>query len=136
MAFKRKEINNDTPTLEMTPMIDVVFQLLIFFVVTLKQEDILSKLDVARPASQTNKEDIVKPLETTTIIVEAQGFALNGRYIARPSDLDRELQRVAKLSTTAMVLVKCTKDSPHGLLVQALDLCNKHGLTNIAIFTI
>ena len=135
MAFKRKEINNDTPTLEMTPMIDVVFQLLIFFVVTLKQEDILSKLEVARPATSSETK-ITEQIQTTTIIVESQGFALNGKYMPRPSDLDRELKRISTLSKTAMVLVKCTKDSPHGLLVQALDLCNKHGLTNIAIFTI
>jgi len=133
MAYKRKEVKTDTPKLDMTPMIDVVFQLLIFFVVTLKQEDILSKLDVARPAGEPTKGP---QMETTTIIVEANGFALNGKYMPRLSDLDRELQRIAKLSTTAMVLVKCTMNSQHGLLVQALDLCNKHGLTNISIFTI
>ena len=35
-------------------MIDVVFQLLIFFVVTLKQEDILAKLMASRPAPDPN----------------------------------------------------------------------------------
>ena len=50
MAYKRKQNKGESPKLDMTPMIDVVFQLLIFFVVTLKQEDILSKLSAARPA--------------------------------------------------------------------------------------
>ena len=133
MAYKRRQNKGETPKLDMTPMIDVVFQLLIFFVVTLKQEDILSMLSAARPASDpaANKND--QP-ETTTIQVAPQGFILQGRPM-RYGDLDRQLERVAVASKTAMALVKCTKDAPHGMLVQALDLCNKHGLRNISIFS-
>jgi biopolymer transport protein ExbD len=61
----------------MTPMIDVVFQLLIFFVVTLKQEDILSKLSAARPAPDPNANPQKQP-DPTTIIVCPQGFLFNG----------------------------------------------------------
>jgi biopolymer transport protein ExbD len=39
MAYQRKRNKGESPKLDMTPMIDVVFQLLIFFVVTLKQEE-------------------------------------------------------------------------------------------------
>ena len=134
MAYKRKPLKNDTPKLDMTPMIDVVFQLLIFFVVTLKQEDILSKLSAYRPAPDSRADPTKQP-ETTTIIVETQGFVFNGRPM-RHGDLDRQLEKVAMFSKTGMILIKCTKDSPHGLLVQALDLCNKHELTTISIFSI
>ena len=48
MKSKRKE--QDQPKLDMTPMIDVVFELMIFFIVTIKQEDILSRLNANRPA--------------------------------------------------------------------------------------
>jgi len=134
MAYKRKEVKSDIPKLDMTPMIDVVFQLLIFFIVTIKQEDILSKLSAARPAPDSKANPQKQP-ETTTIIVEPLGFVFNGRPM-RPTDLDRQLEKVAVFSTTGMILIKCTKDSPHGLLVQALNLCSKHKLTNIAIFSI
>ena len=46
----------DNPQLDMTPMIDVVFELIIFFVVTIKQEDIFSKLNANRPAPNTKQE--------------------------------------------------------------------------------
>ena len=39
----------ENPQLDMTPMIDVVFELIIFFVVTIKQEDIFSKLNCHLP---------------------------------------------------------------------------------------
>ncbi|MBQ2345755.1 MAG: biopolymer transporter ExbD, partial [Kiritimatiellae bacterium] len=41
MARKPQE----NPQLDMTPMIDVVFELIIFFVVTIKQEDLFTKLN-------------------------------------------------------------------------------------------
>ena len=47
-----KEYEN--PKADMTPMIDVVFQLMIFFLVTIKQEDIFSKLNANRPAPNSS----------------------------------------------------------------------------------
>jgi len=133
MAYQRKQNKGENPKLDMTPMIDVVFQLLIFFVVTLKQEDILSKLSAARPAPDptATKENQVEPI---TVIVAPQGFLFNGRPM-RLGELDRQLERMAGFSKTAMVVIKCTSDSPHAFLVQTLDLCSKHGLVNLSIFS-
>jgi biopolymer transport protein ExbD len=133
MAYKRKNNKGENPKLDMTPMIDVVFQLLIFFVVTLKQEDILSKLSAARPAPDPNAKPEQQP-DPTTIIVCDQGFLFNGLPMRLP-ELDRQVARVSRSSKTAMVLIKCTMNSPHQFLVQALDTCNKHGLQNLSILT-
>ena len=63
MARKPQE----NPQLDMTPMIDVVFELIIFFVVTIKQEDVFSKLNCNRPAPATGqaseKDDITVNIE-------------------------------------------------------------------------
>jgi biopolymer transport protein ExbD len=133
MAYKRRNNKGESPKLDMTPMIDVVFQLLIFFVVTLKQEDILSKLSAARPAPDPNAKPDQQP-DPTTIIVCDQGFLFNGLPM-RIDELDRQIARVSRSSKTAMVLIKCTMTSPHKFLVQALDTCNKHGLQNLSILT-
>lgn len=133
MAYQRKHRRGESPKLDMTPMIDVVFQLLIFFVVTLKQEDILSKLSAARPAPDQNAKPEKQP-EMINIIVAPQGFMLNGRPM-RKEELDRQIGQFSQISTTAMIVVKCTADSPHAFLVQALDICNKHKMTNLSIFS-
>lgn len=134
MAYKRRENKGESPKLDMTPMIDVVFQLLIFFVVTLKQEDILSKLSAARPAPNTDERIKEEQPELLTIIVAPQGFLLNGRPM-RIQDLDRRIGEYAAISTTPMVVIKCTADSPHSFLIQALDVCNKNKMTNLSIFS-
>lgn len=134
MAYKRKENKGETPKLDMTPMIDVVFQLLIFFVVTLKQDDILTKLTAARPAPNTDERVKEQQQDLINVIVAPQGFIFNGRPM-RLQELEKSIERLSGYSKTAMVIIKCTADSPHGYLVQVLDTCNKYGMTNLSIFS-
>ena len=54
MARARKRPEGAQAELEMTPMIDVVFQLLIYFIVTTKPVDVITNLDVFRPAPDPN----------------------------------------------------------------------------------
>ena len=129
MKHYRKENKGLYPRLDMTPMIDVVFQLLIFFVVAIKQDDILSKLTAARPSPGGGPI-----IELINITVSPQGFVFNGRVMSK-AELDRRMEQYSRLSKSATVTIKCTADSPHGLLVQSLDICNKHGMTNLSIFS-
>jgi biopolymer transport protein ExbD len=133
MAREKKKREDKPPQLEMTPMIDVVFQLLIFFIVTLKQEDILSHLDVTRPAPDPNAKPERQP-DLLEIMVYRGGFVLQGRNVTA-RDLENNLTRLASYSKTMSVIIKCTGDSPHEFLVQALDLCSKAGLKNLAVFS-
>ena len=133
MALRRRKLEDTNPQLEMTPMIDVVFQLLIFFIVTLKQEDILARLMASRPAPDPNAVPDKQP-DLINIDVHRGGFILRGTPVTYEC-LDRQVQRYATLSKTANVIIRCTKDSPHRYLVQALDICNKHGMVNLSIFS-
>lgn len=132
MVYSHKKKIGESPRLDMTPMIDVVFQLLIFFVVTLKQEDILSKLVASRPSVP---ERIDPTPEQPGITVSAQGFMYGDRAL-RLSELERVLEQRARISKKSMLIIKCTKDSPHALLIQALDVCSKNELDNLSILSL
>ncbi len=82
MALKSNRKEQDDPKLDMTPMIDVVFQLMIFFVVTLKQEDIYSMLLANAPApnsSSTPDETAPEPVKIDVGPVETSG-SYAGKY--------------------------------------------------------
>jgi len=115
-------------------MIDVVFQLLIFFIVTLKQEDILSHLDISRPAPDPDAKQEDQVTDLLTILVYKDGFVLKGRPMSL-RQLDRRLTRIASYSKTMSVIIKCTADSPHAYLVQLLDICAKAELSNLSVFS-
>ena len=72
MARKPQE----NPQLDMTQMIDVVFELIIFFVVTIKQEDLFSKLNANRPAPSTGSA--TQSDDTTVKIEIGKGRSANG----------------------------------------------------------
>ena len=130
MARKKQE----DPKAEMTPMIDVVFQLMIFFIVTIKQEDIFSKLNANRPAPNSSISDSVENDTQIKIDIGPSGMVFNGRGVSL-KELDRNIKKLSATSKKATVLVRCALESPHMYLVQALDTCNKYDMHNISIFS-
>jgi biopolymer transport protein ExbD len=134
MARKQQE----NPALDMTPMIDVVFELIIFFVVTIKQEDLFTRLNANRPAPSTGSasesNDITVTIEVGRGVNANGALVYNKRPIQRP-ELDRNLKEVAKTSQKTPIIVRCAEDSPHKALVDVLDICYRHGLHSVSIFT-
>ena len=131
---------SEDPQLDMTPMIDVVFELIIFFVITIKQEDIMSRLNANRPAPATTQEHTKDDPPLEIEVGKAYGSFRNAVYVYNGKELkldllDRYLKDVADLSTDKQIVVKCTLDSPHKGLVDLLDVCYKHKLTNVSIFS-
>ncbi len=132
---QRRRKKGDTPILEMTPMIDVVFQLLIFFIVTLKQEDILSHLDINRPAPDPNAKKEEQPEDLLNITVWKEGYVLQGKKV-RYETLDKQLTRLASFSKNISVIIRCTSDSKHQYLMQLLDVCARNKLQNLNVFSL
>ena len=125
--------SSEEPKVEMTPMIDVVFQLLIFFVVTLKQEDILAKLMASRPAPDPNAKPDQQP-DLIDITVHKHGFIFKQRAVSLEG-LDRQIERYSRMSKNATVIIRCTSDSKQRDLVQAMDICSKYKMKNLSIFS-
>lgn len=123
----------DKVSLEMTPMIDVVFQLLIFFIVTLKQDDIFAQLEALRPQPDS-KSMPDNPREPTTILIGEYGLYYNGNIVSE-AQLKNNMIRIARQSTDTSVIIKCDSKSPHGYLVRALDICNDVGLRKLSVFS-
>ncbi len=147
----------DDPKLDMTPMIDVVFELIIFFVVTIKQEDILSKLNVNRPATNNSISSQQNDSENCEIQIAANkhvrdrikdgvyviGDAQNTqrtevklpeveKYLKKMIDKRKGKQKVAEIP----VIIKASTESHHGALVDLLDKCYELELRNINVFTL
>jgi biopolymer transport protein ExbD len=124
----------------MTPMIDVVFELIIFFVVTIKQEDLFTKLNANRPAPASSSSSSNESDTTVTIEIgrgrDANGVIVYNRREVKRKELDMNLKEVARTSVKTPIIVKCTEDSPHKALVDVLDICYRHKLYSVSIFTL
>ena len=137
MARKPQE----NPQLDMTPMIDVVFELIIFFVVTIKQEDLFTKLNCNRPAPNPapsdSKEDITVNIEIgRRYDGSPQGVILYNKREVKRAELDTQLKEIARTSKKTPIIVKCAEDSPHKALVDVLDICYRNELFSVSVFTL
>jgi biopolymer transport protein ExbD len=122
----------EAPALDMTPMIDCVFQLLIFFIISLKPEDVIAHLDVNRP--QGDSKATTQKIDLLQVGVYADGYTLNDRPVSYAT-LESMLVRLANISKTQTVIIKCALESPHRMLVEVLDLCSKLGLKNLSVMS-
>jgi len=115
----------------MTPMIDVVFLLLVFFVVTIQPKDVLAKLDVSRPAAPTDPSNI--PL--LQIDVGASAYVINGRQLSLET-IESRLSRIYSTSPRTTLIIASTSDAPHSRLVKLLDVCAGIGIENISLMSL
>ena len=145
MARKPQE----DPKLDMTPMIDVVFELIIFFVVTIQQENLFTKLNVNRPApadstSSTKDDDITVNIEIgrarsgnpNGVIIYNKKELGPSSFTAAREELDQNLREIARTSKKTPIIVKCAENSPHKALVDVLDICYKNELFSVSVFTL
>ncbi len=131
---ERKRQGAPSADLPMTPMIDVVFLLLIYFIATIQPIDVFAHLDVSRPMAEEVRDDVPPPPPNLLRIdvLPDGAFGVNDRPVRLP-DMERFLMRLGQLDPRQTVLVMSAALSTHDQLIQVLDLCAKAGLRNISV---
>lgn len=132
MNFKGRGRDDDV-SLDMTPLIDVVFLLLIFFMLTasftqaqrLKVE--LPKAEQGEPSPDQSKD--------WTIEIDAHGnYALNGEALA-PEQLEVRLRELPERTEETVLLIRADARTEHQAVVQALNAAKAAGLLHIGLAT-
>jgi biopolymer transport protein ExbD len=122
-------------SLSLTPLIDVVFLLLIFFLVSTKFAEEERELDVMLPEASEAQPLTSKPREMFVNIDE------NGRYFVTGKIMDlAELERVLKAAWVnnpgrASVIIRADKRCQVDHLVAAMNACNKANIRDYKITT-
>jgi len=132
MARERKRPQTDPPALSMTPMIDVVFQLLIYFIVTLHPVDVVTNLDVFQPAPDPNSKPQDKPPQPLRICVFYDGYTFNDTKMSLDR-IDEQLEKFARINPNTTIMIVISAHSKHGDLVKLLDKCAKNHLTSLSV---
>ncbi len=127
---ERKTAGASEVLLPMMPMIDIVFLLLVFFLISLKPVDALAHLQADRPQGGPGRAVPLLRLE-----VQPDAFALNGRTLG-DRQLERALMEMGRLDPNQGVSVVVSARSRHARMIEALDLCAAAGLTNLNVLTV
>jgi biopolymer transport protein ExbD len=126
------ESKKDAPELNLTPMIDVVFQLLIFFMVTAVFA-ITPGLDIKLPEAE---EAQAPEKENLFIVVDQDGnMKLNHRSVTFATLKEDLAMKREQLDNTTMIIIQGDERSTHGQIVQIMDLARAVGLVDQVIAT-
>ena len=122
-------------TLSLTPLIDVVFLLLIFFLVTSEFEEQERRLDIVLPTATSAVPMIGKPREMIIDIDEAGEIYLRGQKTDL-QDLERMLKAaVASNPTNQSAVIRADRSASFQPVVSVMDLCNKTGISDYSVTT-
>ncbi|MBI5362354.1 MAG: biopolymer transporter ExbD [Planctomycetes bacterium] len=123
------------PEFSMAPLIDVVFQMLIFFLVATSWATREQELDVELPAAQSASPAKSAPDELVIDVRRDGAFVLRGRVLPK-DELERELATVARANPRTPVTIRGDRLVHHEAVVAAMDACGIAGLANLAVGTL
>lgn len=128
MNFSREA--EEEPGLTLTSLIDVIFLLLIFFMVTTTLIDPTKKLDLKLPEAKAASQETKTP---ATIEMDAKGrMTLNGENVTF-DNLESRLTVLADKETKKTAVVRADKDLDYGDVVRVLGICRASGFNDINI---
>jgi len=125
----------DEPEVNLTPLIDVVFLLLIFFMVSTTFEQ-QSRIQIELPEATASPEELDE--ESMEIVIDAQGRYFIGEEQVVNTELNTLKRAISKAvgdRGTVPVTIRADASTPHQAVITALDATSQLGLTHISLAT-
>ncbi len=125
-----RSVRTQKASMNLPSLVDVVFLLLIFFMLTTTFSKVLTKLDIELPKSRAVTEQ-----KTLNIIIEVGQdgkLALNGKAITL-EELDKRLAELSMETPNEIVIIKADKEVAYGEVVKVMGICKSHRLNRLAM---
>ena len=131
----RQRVRED-PTIDLTSLIDVVFLLLIFFMVsTTFERPAAMQVDLPEASEVQAQPEQEERLE---LVIDADGrMFVNDRQLVdgRPQTLKAALNQAAGDKHDLPLILRADRDTPHHFVVTAMDVAAQLGFRNLSIAT-
>ncbi len=128
----RPEGRRSSPRIEIAPFVDVVFLLLIFFMLT-STFIVAPGLKIKLPKART--KEIQREKREISIAITRDGtIYYEGRKVDL-KELERELRKFSKRGLNPLIVIKADERTYHGRVVEVMDTAKQAGLSRFAIAT-
>jgi biopolymer transport protein ExbD len=131
--MRRKHRASDEAEINITPMLDIVFIMLIFFIVTtsfVKEKG----LEVSRPSSSPPKE-VTKSKGPIVVKIDANGnITMKGRMLERKA-VEANLEREKAEKPDSPLIIAAHPDAETDALVTILDAAEAVGVASVSVAT-
>lgn len=117
--------------IDITPLVDVVFQLIIFFM--LSSSFILQPgIKVDLPSTHSTKAEKTSGM---SVIIRSDGRIFLEDHEVRKSQLKQALFEEKRKRTSDFLVIKADQRARHGLVVEVMAIAKEVGISRIAIAT-
>ena len=130
MGFRRRQ--TEEPRVDLTPMVDVVFLLLIFFMISTTFIE-TPGLTINLPKSSA--QQVKKEQQELRVYLRADSKIFLEKQEIELSDLVESLQAYGDKAADTTFLLMADKDVKHGNVVQLMDTAKAAGFIKLAIAT-
>ncbi|MCX6965519.1 MAG: biopolymer transporter ExbD [Verrucomicrobia bacterium] len=130
----RGSIQNNAPGFQIAPMVDIVFLLLIFFLVTWNFSRNETELDVKVPKAREGKETR-RAVGEVILNVKSNGTVVMNRRQMNAKELQDTLQKIASLYPDQAVILRGDESTDYRHVVEVLDTCRRANIWNVAFAT-
>ena len=129
MRFRREE--EDSFAMDMTPLIDVVFLLIIFFMVSTVFVDFSRKMDINLPTSKSSLVDET-PKNLEIQMSKDKKITLAGKNI-NILGLEQTLKKLDVESKKQTAIIRADKVLPYGEVIEVMGILQKAGVLDISV---
>lgn len=130
MNFSRSR--REETRVDLTPLIDIIFQLVLFFMVS---TTFITAPGIQVDLPRSSSETILRDDDDVNIWMTTEGAVYVDEQPVQWGDLDAILSSAAKRDSGTLVVIKADTSVDHGRVVRVMDLARGKGLSRLAIAT-
>lgn len=120
----------DAPRLDMTPLIDVIFQLLLFFMLSTTFRNTPS-FEVQLP--EVSSDQMIQEDHTWTLMVSQSGQLSSQQGTILKEDLEGVLKEELRSNPQVSLIIEADEGLEHGAVVELMDIAQEAGIGSVQI---
>jgi len=120
------------PRIEIIPMIDTMFFLLVFFMIATLSMTIQHGMPVSLPTAESSIDSLD---EHVSLTLTQEGTLYYNKEVITLQELERRLINLRQTSSDPSLLINADEQVPHGQVIKVMDLIRLSGITSMSIAT-
>ncbi len=136
MNFRSGDLNEEEVSLELTPLIDMMFQLLIFFLLTTTFAINVKEGGIEIEVPRAKSRQISSLAQQVVIAILKDGRVVIGEEVVTDNLLRAKLTEIKKENPKIMVVIQADRLVPHWQVVKVMDMAADLKLARIGIATV
>jgi len=120
------------PVLDVTPMIDIVFQLVLFFMVS---TTFVSSPGIQVDLPRSSAQVVLNDDQDLSVWIALDGSIRVNEQAVDLNKLNDVFRRAAERDPNTLVILKADQGVTHGRVVTVMDIARSRGLARLAIAT-